>query len=297
MLVVHYIIKAHKHITQGTNLMLRFAIAAAVLAFSSATASIVDLGNAEGVILGTGGYGSINLGSSSVVNGGVSSDYYVNLGSNTVLNGELCSPAYGAGPGSQFERCSSSPSSNSLYSDILAASNVLSKMEPSQPTFDITNSKTLTSGVYSVNNFRLEDGETLKLTGGVNDTFVININGLAKLSPGSQVLLDGVSSSNVFFNLIGSKGRNQFKFSGSDIAGTFLSNSRKFIIGTGMDIEDARFLTNGSIIAHFNSLSYSPSPGEAFSVSSPICIGFLLMSFFTFISFKTKTFIPNKNKR
>lgn len=233
----------------------------AVLFFAlslSANASIVDLGSASEYIIATGGYGSVNIGSSSNIGGNVGSDYYVSVGSNTIINGELCSPAQGVGAGAQVKGCSTP---RSFYQDILNANNSLSALSPMDPTFSIRSSMELSPGVYAIDNLSLSHNEVLTLSGDPDDVFVINVSGDAVLSMNSKIELNGVSSSNVFFNFLDSSEHNIFSFSGEQIAGTFISNNRSFIMGTGQDIYDARFFTNGSVIAHFGELNYSPLDG------------------------------------
>lgn len=277
----------NQNITKG-YIILKHIFTTLLLTLSlGVNASVVELGNADDYVVATGGYGSVNIGSSSHITGNVGSDYYVSIGSSSVIEGSVCSPAEGVGSGASYRPCNNPVS---FYDDILNASNILAAMPPTESLFSIQKSMELSPGVYAIDSLSLSNDETLTLSGDPDDVFVINISGYAAVSMQSKILLDGVSSSNVFFNFLNSREYSGFSFSGSEIAGTFISSARSFIMGTGQSINDARFFTNGSVISHLSNLGYSPSiPNEDISPVPVWGFNILFVLIFALAVFPIKT--------
>jgi len=236
--------------------------------------SAMDLGAADDFMIATGGYGSVTLGAGSTVDGNVGAGFVLNIGAGTTIDGKACAGYALVGSGVDITGSGSCPSRWSLYNSIQNASNVLASYSP-YPFMDITSSKRLKEGVYSVNDFTLDSGDTLTLSGGKDDVLVVNVHGLAKLESGSKILLQGgLSADNVYFNFLGSYGYDTFQTTGAEIVGNFISNTRRFIIDAASNA-NSRFFTNSDILANFQSIQLPPD--DSMIISVPLKGGFAVL--------------------
>lgn len=225
----------------------------------------VDLGAANDFLIATGGYGNISLGAGSNINGNVSAGFVLNIGAGTTIDGNACAGYAIIGSGVKINEHGNCPNRWSLYNDIQNASNVLASYSP-YPFMDITSSKRLKKGVYSVNDFTLDNGDTLTLEGAKDDVIVINVLGLAKLDLGSKIILQGgLKDSNVFFNFVGSYGYDTVQIASEETSGTFISDSRRFIVSTN-STDSSRFYTNGDILGNFQGVTLPPGDGNTIIV-------------------------------
>jgi hypothetical protein len=108
-----------------------------------------------------------------------------------------------------------------------------------------------------INNLLLAGGETLTVTGSIEDYFIFNIFGIAQLGSGANILLQGgVAAENVIFNFVANPTSHTFELGGANISGTFLSSGRTFIIGDGATLNNSRFYSTESIIANVQDVRF-----------------------------------------
>jgi choice-of-anchor A domain-containing protein len=218
----------------------------------------MNLKSADDYVLATGGYGSLIIGSSANIDGNIASQYYIGLSSSTNVNGNACAPYIGKGASVSISgetgRCEGL---RKLGRDIQKASRKASYMASHYLGY-IDNDKEINidgNEVYSLSDLTLQSGETFKISGSSNSAVIINIFGDAILGSGSNIILSGgITSANVLFNFVGHYA--SFNVGAAKISGTYLSDNTSFIIGDGATLDDTRFLTNGSIIANIQDISY-----------------------------------------
>jgi hypothetical protein len=88
---------------------------------------------------------------------------------------------------------------------------------------------TLSHGVYSATDFDL-NGAILTITGGVNDTFVLNDSGGFGFSQSQIVLSGGITRDNVLFNVTGTGSLADVNKSNSIFQGTLLAEDRNITL-------------------------------------------------------------------
>jgi hypothetical protein len=108
------------------------------------------------------------------------------------------------------------------FNDAVSLSNTASGLAPTQTFGSVTGALTINgNGGLNVINIDSLHNPDLTITGGSNDSFVFNISGI--FSTNHVMVLDGVSASQILWNMTGTSG-NIFQTSGGDkVYGTFLA--------------------------------------------------------------------------
>jgi PEP-CTERM motif len=108
------------------------------------------------------------------------------------------------------------------FNDAVALSNAASALAPTQTLGNVTGALNITgNGGLNVIDINSLSNPDLTITGGSNDNFVFNISG--NFQTNHVMVLNGVTPSQILFNLTGTSG-NIFQTSGGDVLfGTFLA--------------------------------------------------------------------------
>lgn len=227
-----------------------------------ANASLLEMNmklkSADKYIMATGGYSSLIIGSDANINGDIASQYYIGLSSSTYVKGNACARYVGMGANSDVSgkvgRCSGL---RNLQKDIYRANKKAASFK-SENLGSIYNDKVINvtgNEAYKINNLTLQADETLTINGTSDSAAIINIYGDALLGSGSNIILSGgITSANVLFNFVGLY--TSLNIGAANISGTYLANNTSFVIGDGATLDDTRFLSNDSIIANIQSISY-----------------------------------------
>jgi len=227
-----------------------------------AQAGIIDLGTAEEYIIATASNnqwsGNLLLGSDAHIYGSVAASNTLYLGDGVVIEGKACAgktESWGTTVIGSIDACNNL---TDLANDItLAATQAQSFIGTSQ---DIQGSANFTgSGFqsFSIDNLLLTSGESLTITGGVDDYFVFNIAERAHLGSGANILLEGgIAAENVIFNFVSSAINHTFEIGGANISGTFLSSGRTFILGDGATLNNSRFYTTEAIVGNVQDVRF-----------------------------------------
>ena len=104
---------------------------------------------------------------------------------------------------------------------------------PSTPLGNVSGSQTLAAGVYSATSFDENNAQTLTITGGPNDIFVLNDSGGFNFAKSTIVLTGGITADNVLFNVTGvdTSSAGTADISGAGIfQGTLLAVGRNIIV-------------------------------------------------------------------
>lgn len=237
------------------------AIAGLTAISSVATAGPIDLGDAgDYTMLAVGtattgqAGGNLTLGAEAEIFGNVGARKYLAMGSGVKVHGDANGGYINAGPSVVIDGNRNELSESTwlgLYNDIANASAeaaALSGRDYSSVTTTTIFEAYDTTSVFNIDGeLLLSSGEALTLSGNTDSMAIVNINGNFKLGSGASVLLDGFQADNVLFNFTGDGKTTLVDFGGSALSGTFIGADIFFSMGDGAILEDARFLTGGSI--------------------------------------------------
>lgn len=241
-----------------------------------ATAGLINFGSADNYIFATANNGqwggNLLLGSEAHIFGSVAASNTLELGSGVIVEGDACSGTtnnWGATVAGAAGSCSNF---TQLANDIDAAAAQAQTYTGSNLGNVSGNSEILGNGFQSflINDLLLVGGDSLTVTGGIDDYFVFNIFGVAKLGSGANILLQGgVSAENVIFNFVNNPTSQSFELGGANISGTFLSSGRSFVIGDGATLNNSRFYSTESIIANVQDVRFTADPETSVTVPEP----------------------------
>jgi hypothetical protein len=240
------------------------------------SAGIINLGSAEDYIFAAANNdkwgGNLILGSQAHIFGSVAASNTLELGSGVIVDGKACAGItndWGAvvtGAGATCDNFTQ------LASDITAAA-VQAQTFTGSDLGNITDNVNIVGAGFQsfiVNDLLLAGGETLTVTGNVNDNFIFNIFGGAQLGSGANILLQGgITASNVIFNFVANPARHSFEIGGANISGTFLSSGRSFILGDGATLNNSRFYSTESIVANVQDVRFPNKAPIAESIPEP----------------------------
>ena len=183
------------------------AVALSLACASSASASPIDLGSVgaytllgAGVPFASAHAGTVSLGSAAHVFGSVGGRHYLNIAPAVVITGDLNGGTVSASPdivvgGSQSTL--STAQWTAEYQELTDASLAASALPNQQTVPSITSTLTLSAqpgglSVFHVQgSFNLGSGESLILSGGFTDRFVINVDEGMLLGSGAAITLVG----------------------------------------------------------------------------------------------------------
>lgn len=246
-------------------------------------------------------HSSLVLGSEAQVNGNVASDYYVGMSSGVNIFGDSCSPFTSIGAGASVSGQTGSCDQLSLLSEEISRINSEALGLSSVDVGHIDNNFTISANgdsSYNVASINIDSGQSIIISGGIDESVVINVMGDAIFGSGSKILLDGgILSKNVLFNFV-SNPTAGINIGAAEMNGTFLAENRDFVIGDGATLEDTRFWSNGDIIANIQNISFSSeieSPNNGGDSSVNVSIGGTLGLFMaTLLLFRRK--VKNENQ-
>jgi Chitobiase/beta-hexosaminidase C-terminal domain len=205
------------------------------------------------------------------VNGnvGIGANGTLQFSGGTHLNGTLYydpTASVQISGGSSFNNGEVSESFTAIDNAALAESNAAALRTPTQTFSQIQNATTIAGDggqnvIAVTGNFHLSGGNNLTISGGPNDTFIINVYQGLQMDSGTSIVLDGVSPSQVLFNFIGNQ---QFQTSGNaDTAGIFLG------INASQQVQINGGVHNSVFIFASNNFSFQSNP----QVNTIECIG------------------------
>jgi hypothetical protein len=242
-----------------------------------ASAGVINLGSAESYIFATANTenwgGSLTLGSDAHIFGNVASSNILRLGDGVIIDGDACaSSTISWGTTSVAGATDTCIDFTQLANDISGAA-AQAQIFVGRDLGDVSGtSEVFGDGFQSfiINDLLLANKDTLTVTGGVDDYFIFNVFGLAKLGSGTNILLQGgVTAENVIFNFVADPTFHTFELGGANISGTFLSSGRSFIIGDGATLNNSRFYTTQSIIANVQDVRFPRNAAPLMSVTEP----------------------------
>lgn len=243
-----------------------------------AQAGIIDLGSAEEYIIATASNnqwsGNLLLGSDAHIFGSVAASNTLYLGDGVVIEGKACAgktESWGTTVISSTDNCNDL---TALATDITTAA--MQAQTFTGTHFDIQGSANFTGSgfqTFTLDNLLLIGGETLTVTGAVDDYFVFNITERAHLGSGANILLEGgITAENVIFNFVSSTVNHTFEIGGANISGTFLSSGRTFILGDGATLNNSRFYTNEAIVGNVQDVRFPTASSTKVPEPSTIII-------------------------
>ena len=151
----------------------------------------------------------------------------------------------------------------SIQNAALQVSANVALFTPTQTFSSITSSQTTIVGNGALNVIlvqgliHLSGGNNLILSGGPSDRFVVNVTQGLQLDGGANIVLQGVSPSNVLFNFSGSG--DQIQTSGkADTAGIFLAPNRVIQINGG--VHNSEFISGQTLSFQSNPMVTQPCP-------------------------------------
>jgi len=152
------------------------------------------------------------------------------------------------------------------FNDAVSLSNAASALSPTQTFGNVTGALTITgNGGLNVIDINSLSNPDLTITGGPNDNFVFNISG--NFATNHVMVLNGVSASQILWNMTGASG-NIFQTSGGDLLyGTFLATH-------GGDFQFSNLRLTGQLIntdGHMQIVS-----GSQVTVPEPSVIGLIV---------------------
>jgi choice-of-anchor A domain-containing protein len=257
------------------------AVALSLACASSASASPIDLGSVgaytllgAGVPFATGYAGTVNLGSAANVFGSVGGRRHLNIAPAVVIAGDLNGGTVSASPdivvgGSQSTL---SPAQwTAEYQDLTDASLAASALPNQQTVPSITSTLTLSAqpgglSVFHVQgSFNLGSGESLILSGGFSDRFVINVDTGMLLGSGAAITLSGLQAENVLFNFTSASASDAAIIGAAAFSGNFIAPHMFWQIGDGATMPATRILVSG-VQANLQDMTPPapiPEPGTA----------------------------------
>jgi choice-of-anchor A domain-containing protein len=245
------------------NVIKSLFVAVALLAIvGTSFATPVDLGQAgDYTLLSTGTtwygnplYGDMILGSAADVHGNVGARGLLNVGASAAINGDAGYGTLIMAPGASISGARNQQDNafwNGLYHDLRNASSVALGETADKTYGNVIASSTIfdsqNGSVFDIAGLNLGAGDTLTLKGSAADQFIINVGDAGfRLGGNAAIVLDGVSSDNVLFNLYGDYPDANFIAAPGALAGTFIAPDGYFNLGDGLDFSDgARFLGAG----------------------------------------------------
>lgn len=246
-------------------------------------AGVINLGSAEQYIFATASEsqwsGNLLLGSEAHVFGSVAASNTLELGGGVIVEGDACAGAINNWGATVTGATGSCTDFSQLAQDINTAA-IEAESLTTQDLGNVTDSLAIAGAgkqAFLISDLILTGGETLTLTGDVNDSFVFNILGTAQLGSGANILLEGgISAQNVIFNFVANPTSHSFEIGGANISGTFLSSGRSFILGDGATLNNSRFYSSESIIANVQDVRFSAS--QSVTVPEPTTVFLFTMS-------------------
>jgi hypothetical protein len=256
-----------------------------------ASAGIINLGSAEQYIFATANNnqwsGNLLLGSEAHVFGSVAASNTLELGSGVIVKGNACAGVTNNWGATVTGATGSCTNLAQLAEDINAAATQAQTFADIDLS-NVTNLGNVTDSLaiagigfqsFLISDLLLSSGETLTVTGGVDDSFVFNIFGAAQLGSGANILLQGgISAQNVVFNFIANSAAHSFEIGGANISGTFLSSGRSFILGDGATLNNSRFYSTESIVANVQDVYFPKQTAIAVQVPEPVSIILFVMA-------------------
>tara|TARA_R110000751_G_C13795394_1_gene483421 strand:- start:52642 stop:53487 length:846 start_codon:yes stop_codon:yes gene_type:complete len=249
-----------------------------------AAAGIINLGTADSYIFAAANNeqwgGSLLLGSEAHIFGSVAASNTLELGAGVIVDGDACSGTtndWGATVAGATGSCSNF---TQLANDINGAAAQALTFSGANLGNLSGSSEILGNGFQSflINDLLLAGGDTLTVTGGVDDYFVFNVFGGAKLGSGANILLQGgVAAENVIFNFVSNPSSQSFELGGANISGTFLSSGRSFVIGDGATLNNSRFYSTQSIIANVQDVRFQSNTVTQVTVPEPATFAFFVL--------------------
>lgn len=244
-----------------------------------ASAGVINLGSADGYIFATANSGqwggNLLLGSEAHIFGSVAASNTLELGDGVIVDGDACGSTINNWGATIAGATNSCVDFTQLANDISGAAAQAQTFTGADLGDVSGNSEILGNGFQSflINDLILVGGDTLTVTGGLNDYFVFNIFGGAKLGSGANILLKGgVTAENVIFNFVANPTSHSFELGGANISGTFLSAGRSFVIGDGATLNNSRFFSTESIIANVQDVRFPTNPVTQVSAPSTLVI-------------------------
>ncbi|HEX7325598.1 MAG TPA: choice-of-anchor A family protein [Rhodanobacteraceae bacterium] len=237
-----------------------FAAGALLLISGAALATPVNLGNAGDYALLAAGTrwngqtipGSMTLGSGARIHGNVGAMSQLELGAGANVYGNAnygsltLDPGAGSITGTAAEQ--SAAFWAGLRGDLTSASQAAQSMAGAVDLGAITGNYTFAStgatSVFDLTSLNLGAGNSLTLSGHAGDQFIINVANAFNMANAS-IVLDGISASDVLFNVYGAYGQSSFTASGGSLQGTFLAPYASMTLGDGITANGARFLAAG----------------------------------------------------
>jgi hypothetical protein len=250
----------------------------------SVTAGLINFGSAEDYIIAAASTeqwsGNLLLGSEAHVFGSVAASNTLELGDGVIVDGDACAGTtndWGASVAGATGTCADF---NQLANDISGAATQAEGFSGSYLD-NVSGSLEVFGGgfqSFSINNLLLSGGDALTVTGNVDDYFIFNIFGEAKLGSGSNILLQGgVTADNVVFNFVKNLNYQNFELGGANISGTFLSSGRTFIIGDGATLKNSRFYSTESIVANVQDVHFPNSKVSQVEVPEPTTLAIFVL--------------------
>jgi hypothetical protein len=241
-----------------------------------ATAGLINFGSADNYILAAANSGqwggNLILGSEAHIFGSVAASNTLELGSGVIVEGDACAGTTNNWGATVTGATGSCTNFTQLANDINGAAAQALTFTGSNLGDVSGNSEILGNGFQSflINNLLLAGNDTLTIIGSVDDYFVFNVFGGAKLGSGANILLQGgVAAENVIFNFVTNPASQSFELGGANISGTFLSSGRSFVIGDGATLNNSRFYSTESIIANVQDVRFNANTVTHAPVSEP----------------------------
>ena len=257
------------------------AVALSLACASSASASPIDLGSVgaytllgAGVPFASAHAGTVNLGAAAHVFGSVGGRRHLNIAPAVVITGDLNGGTVSASPdivvgGSQSTL--STAQWTAEYQDLTDASLAASALPNQQTVPSITSTLTLSAqpgglSVFHVQgSFNLGSGESLILSGGFSDRFVINVDTGMLLGSGAAITLSGLQAENVLFNFTSASASDAAIIGAAAFSGNFIAPHMFWQIGDGATMPATRILVSG-VQANLQDMTPPapiPEPGTA----------------------------------
>lgn len=241
--------------------LLKSVTLACTLASSTVFALPVDLGNAGNYTLlatgtsvhdGTPMYGDLILGSEAYIYGDVGARNLLNMTHGAVVYGDADYGSLIQNAGSSIEGDASVQGSafwNALYADVKSASQAAKALAGVNAGY--VNSSQIFDrqgdvSVFNILGLNLSAGKSLTLKGNASDVFIVNVDYFGfMLGGGAEIILDGVSSENVLFNMHGVLNAGHVNVAAGTMKGTYIAPDAYMQLGDGLDLEGVRFLGAG----------------------------------------------------